>query len=65
MRAHVAIAVFAALAIFAVAHTAAMQDRTVDAFDCTADCLGRAAEADNGIGSRLPIYPQDYDDDDN
>jgi hypothetical protein len=65
MRAHIAIAIFAALAMFAVAHTVVTQDRTIDTSDCTVDCPGRAAAGDNGIGSRLPIDPQDYDDDDN
>jgi hypothetical protein len=65
MRAHIVIAVFAALAMFAVTRAVVTPDRTIDAPDCTADCSGRAAEADNGIGSRLPIDPKDYDNDGN
>jgi hypothetical protein len=65
MRAYIMLAAFAALAMFAVAHTAGTQDRTIGTPDCTIDCSVRAAETDNGIGSRLPIDPNDYDDDAN
>lgn len=65
MRAHVVIAVLAALAMLAVAHTASTQNRVIGAPDCTVDCAGYEAQADNGIGTRLPIDPNDYDDDDN
>ncbi len=63
MRAHIMIAVLTALAIFAVAHTASTQDRVIGAPECTADCSDH--EADNGIGTTLPIDPNDYEDDDN
>ncbi len=65
MRAHIVIAVLAALAMFAVAHTASTQNRVIGAPDCAVDCSKHEAQADNGIGTRLPIDPNDYDDDDN
>ena len=65
MRAHIMIAVLAALAMFAVAHTASTQSRVIGAPDCTGDCSAHEAQADNGIGTRLPIDHNDYDDDDN
>ena len=65
MRAHIVIAVLAALAMFAVAHTASTQIQVIGAPDCTVDCSKHEAQADNGIGTRLPIDPNDYDDDDN
>ena len=65
MRAHIVIAVLAALAMFAVAHTASPQNRVIGAPGCTVDCSEHQAQADNGIGTRLPIDPNDYDDDDN
>jgi hypothetical protein len=65
MRAHIMIAVLAGLAMFAVAHTASTQNRVIGAPDCTADCSTHEAQTDNGIGTRLPIDPNDYDDDDN
>jgi hypothetical protein len=64
MRAHIMIAVLAALAVFAVAHTAGTKDRVIGAPDCTVDCSTYEAQADNGIGTRLPIDPNDYDDGD-
>ena len=64
MRAHIAIAVLTALAMFAVAHTASTQKRLIDAPNCTVDCSAHEAQADNGIGTRLPIDPNDYDDGD-
>jgi hypothetical protein len=64
MRAHIMIAVLTALAMFAVAHTASIQDRVIGAPDCTVDCSTYEAQADNGIGTRLPIDPNDYDDGD-
>jgi hypothetical protein len=64
MRAHVMIAVLMALAMFAVAHTASTQDRVIGAPDCSVDCSAHEAQADNGIGTRLPIDPNDYDDGD-
>jgi hypothetical protein len=64
MRAHIMIAVLTALAMFAVAHTASTQIRVIGAPDCTVDCSEHQAQADNGIGTRLPIDPNDYDDDD-
>jgi hypothetical protein len=63
MRAHIVIAVLAALAMFAVAHTASTKNRVIGAPDCTVDCSEHEAQADNGIGTRLPIDPDDYDDD--
>jgi hypothetical protein len=63
MRAHIMIAVLTALAMFAVAHRASTQNRVIGAPDCTVDCAGYEAQADNGIGTRLPIDPNDYDDD--
>ena len=65
MRAHIVIVVLAALAMFAVAHTASTQNRAIGTPDCTVDCSEHEAQADNGIGTRLPIDPTDYDDDDN
>jgi len=65
MRAHIMIAVLTALAMFAVAHTASTQNRVIGAPDCAVDCSDHEAQADNGIGTRLPIDPNDYDDDDN
>jgi hypothetical protein len=62
MRAQILFAVLAALAMFAVAHTASTEDRVIGAPDCTVDCSGHEAEADNGIGSRLPVDPNNYDD---
>jgi hypothetical protein len=64
MRAHIMIAVLTALAMFAVAHTASTQDRVIGAPDCTVDCSAHEAQVANGIGTRLPIDPNDYDDDD-
>ena len=63
MRAHIVIAVLAALAMFAVAHTASTKNRLIGAPDCTFDCSEHETQADNGIGTRLPIDPNDYDDD--
>ena len=65
MRAHILIAVLTALAMFAVAHTASTQDRVIGATDCTVDCADHEAQADNGIGTGLPIDPNDYADGDN
>ena len=62
MRAHIMIAVLAALAMFAVAHTASTEDRLIGAPDCTVDCSGQAANTDNGIGTSLPVDPNNYDD---
>jgi hypothetical protein len=62
MRAHIMITVLAALAMFAVAHTASTQSRVIGAPDCTVDCSTYEAQADNGIGVRLPIDPDDDDD---
>ena len=61
MRAYVMIAAFAALAMIAVAHTASTEDRVIGAPDCTVDCSGQA-DIDNGIGTSLPIDPNNYDD---
>jgi hypothetical protein len=65
MRAYIMVADLAALAMFAVAHTTSTEDRVIGAPACTADCSGHEAEADNGVGSRLPVDPSDFDDDDN
>jgi hypothetical protein len=62
MRAYIMIAVFAALAIIAVAHTASTEDRVIGAPDCTVECSGQAADTDNGIGTSLPVDPNNYDD---
>lgn len=64
MRAHIMLAVLTALAMFAVAHTAGTQNRVIGAPDCTVDCSEHEAQADNGIGTRLPVDPNDYDDGD-
>ena len=65
MRAHIMIAVLAALTMSAVAHTASTEDRLIGAPDCTVDCSGQAANTDNGIGTSLPVDPNNYDDGDN
>ena len=62
MRAYIMIAAFAALAMIAVAQTASTEDRVIGAPDCTVDCSGQAANTDNGIGSSLPVDPNNYDD---
>jgi hypothetical protein len=64
MRAHIMIAALTALALFAVAHRASTQNRVIGTPDCTVDCSKYEAQADNGIGTRLPIDPNDYDDGD-
>jgi hypothetical protein len=55
MRAHIMIAVFAALVKIAVAQTFSTEDRVFGAPDCTVDCS-------NGIGTSLPVDPNNYDD---
>ena len=62
MRAYIMVAVFAALAMIAVAHTASTEDQVIGAPDCTIDCSGQAADIENGIGSTLPADSSDYDD---
>jgi hypothetical protein len=62
MRAYFMIAAFAALAMIAIAQSASTEDRVIGAPDCTVDCSGRAADFDNGIGTSLPIDPNNYDD---
>ena len=62
MRAYIVIVAFAALAMIAVAHTASTEDRVIGAPDCTVACSGQAADADNGIGTSLPVDPNNYDD---
>jgi hypothetical protein len=62
MRAYIMIATFAALAMIAVAHTASTEDRVIGAPDCTVDCSQQAADTDNGIGTSLPVDPNNYDD---
>jgi hypothetical protein len=65
MRAHIMIAVLAALAIFAVAHMASTDDRVIGDPDCTVDCSGQAADTDNAIGSSVSVAPKNDDDGDN
>ena len=65
MRAYIMIAAFAALAMIAVAHTESTEDQVIGAPDCTVGCSGQAADTDNGIGSTLPVDPNDYDDGNN
>jgi hypothetical protein len=62
MRAYIMIAAFAALAMIAVARTASTGDRVIGAPDCRVDCSRQAADTDNGIGTRLPVDPNNYDD---
>jgi len=62
MRAYIMIAAFAALAMIAVAQTVSTEDRVIGAPDCTVDCSGQAANTDNGIGTSLPVDPNNYDD---
>jgi hypothetical protein len=57
MRAHIVIAVLAALAMFAVAHTASTQNRVIGAPDCTVDCSEHEAQADNEVTSFLATAP--------
>jgi hypothetical protein len=64
MRAYIMIAAFAALAMIAVVHTTNTEDRVIGAPVCTNDCTEHEAEADNGIGTSLPIDPNNYDDGD-
>jgi hypothetical protein len=61
MRADIMIAVFVALAMIAVAHTASTEDQVIGASDCTVVCSGQAADIDNGIGPTLPVDPNDHD----
>jgi hypothetical protein len=62
MRAYIMIAAFAALAMIAVARTASTGDRAMGAPDCSVDCSRQAADTDNGIGTNLPVDPNNYDD---
>jgi hypothetical protein len=55
MRAYIMIAAIAALAIIAVAQTVSTEDRVIGAPDCSVDCW-------NGIGTSLPVDPNNYDD---
>jgi hypothetical protein len=61
VRAYILIAAFAALAMFAAAHTAGSADRVVGAASCTVNCPADDAEADNGVGTNLPNDPTNYD----
>jgi hypothetical protein len=65
MRAHIMIAVLAALAMFAVAHMASTEDRVIGDPDCTVDCSGQAVDTDNSIGSSLTVAPNNDDGGDN
>jgi hypothetical protein len=62
MRAYVMIAAFVALAMIAVAGIASTGDRAAGAPDCRVDCSRQAADTDNGIGTSLPVDPNNYDD---
>jgi hypothetical protein len=62
MRA-IIIASFAALAMI-VAHMASTEDRVIGDPDCTVDCSGQAADTESGIGSNLPVAPNNNDDGD-
>jgi hypothetical protein len=62
MRAYIMIAAFAALAMIAVAHATNTEDRVIGAPDCTVDCSAQAADTDNGIGTSLPLDPNNLDD---
>jgi hypothetical protein len=62
MRAYFMIAAFAALAMIAVAHATNTEDRVIGAPDCTVDCSAQAADTDNGIGTSLPLDPNNFDD---
>jgi hypothetical protein len=64
MRTYFLIAVFAAFALFAVARAASTADRMIGTADCTVDCAGHEADADNGIGTNLPNDPNNYDESD-
>ena len=57
MRAHIMIAVLAALAIFAVAHMASTDDRVIGDPDCTVDCSGQT-DTDKGT---LTVAPNNDD----
>jgi len=61
MRAYIMLAAFAALAMIAIAQTNT-EDRVIGAPDCTVDCSGQAADTDNGIGTSVPVDPNNYDD---
>jgi hypothetical protein len=63
MRAYIMLAAFAALAMIAIDQTNT-EDRVIGAPDCTVDCSGQA-DTDNGIGTSLPVDPNNYDDGDN
>ena len=65
MRAYIMLAAFAALAMIAIAQTTNTEDRVIGAPDCTVDCSGQAADTDNGIGTSLPVTPNNDDDGDN
>jgi hypothetical protein len=59
MRA-IIIAAFAALAMI-VAHMVSTEDQVIGDPDCTVDCSGQAADTENGIGSNLPVAPNNDD----
>ena len=61
MRAHIMIVAIAVLAMI-VAHMASTEDRVIGDPDCTVDCSRQAADADNGVGTSLPVDPNNYDD---
>jgi hypothetical protein len=64
MRTYIMVAAFAALAIIAIAQTMNTEDRVIGAPDCTVDCSGQA-DTRNGIGTSLPVAPNNDDDGDN
>jgi hypothetical protein len=62
MRANIMLAAIAALAMIAIAKTTNTEDRVIGAPDCTVDCSGQATDTDNGIGTSLPVAPNNDDD---
>jgi hypothetical protein len=65
MRAYIILAAFAALAMIAIAQTMNTEDRVIGAPDCTVNCSGQAADTENGIGTSLPVAPNNDNDGDN
>jgi hypothetical protein len=63
MRAYM-IAALAVLAMIAFARVASTQDQVIGAPYCKVDCLEPEVEADNGVGTTLPLDPNSYDDED-
>jgi hypothetical protein len=65
MRAYIVVAAFAAIAMIAIAQMTSTEDRVIGAPDCTVNCSGQAADTENGIGSSLPVAPNNNDDGNN